>query len=115
LNGAEVNWNAGEILFQDGWVVSADRMVGKYKHAYEGFLAFYELLNDLTDGEYQCGVVRTGTGPYQFFVALPEKVVSVMLFSGRDDQGFAVLREGLRQNPTPDLEAADCWPLVAPE
>jgi hypothetical protein len=115
LKNANEEWNAGEILFKDEQVLSAHRIVGTYTDAYSGFLAFHQLLEKLTNGKYDCGIVKTGAEPYQFFVALPEKTVSIMLFTQQDEKGIAVLREGLRRNPNPDLKIADCWPMLGHE
>ena len=44
-------------------------------------------------------------------IALPEKYVAVMLFAPPKGPA-ATLRVGLRQNPTPQIELKDCWPMA---
>ena len=101
--------NVGEVWFQDGRVLSANRFVSVPEDAYHALHVLYELLAQLTDGKSTCALVRTGGRPPGFIVALPEKKVSVMLHTAGDKTSIA-LRVGLRRNPTPELQIKDCWP-----
>lgn len=101
--------NVGEVTFQDGRVLTARRFLSVPEESYDAFLLLHELLADLTDGKDTCAFIRTGDSPPQFFIALPERVVGVMLHT-RGNKTSIALREGLRRNPTPDLQIEDCWP-----
>lgn len=101
------------ILLQNGHVLTASQGYKIPPTAYDAFMVLHELLSQLTNGQDTCAVVSVyGGSPKQLVIALPEKYIVVLLHEL--DQHQVDLQVGLRQNPTPDIGLADCWPNRPP-